>query len=110
MAQESKEITSYRLSRMTNYANVRGVIWLYSGDEAFARLEFRATSVPKKLTVQDYGGGKEVLWVYYPIEAFADVVDILRNEKPVYLTYEKTSGYARVETGDEPTGEGESST
>jgi hypothetical protein len=55
----------------------------------------------------EYGGGREVLYVYYPIEAYRDGVAILRNEKPVVLTYEKTMGYARVETGGEPVGEGE---
>ena len=70
---------------------------------------FLDTGVPEKLIVQDYGGGLKILWVFYPIQAFADVVDILRNEKPVHLTYEKTVGYARIETGMEPVGEGEDS-
>lgn len=110
MTQEIKEITKYTLSRMTNFSNVRAVIWLYSGNEAFARLVFLARQVPKKLIVQDYGGGRKILWVYYPIEAISDIVDILRNEKPVHLVYEKTMGYARVVTGAEPVGEGEDAT
>ncbi len=109
MAQENVEIKSYSVSRMTNYSDVRAVIWLTDqSDQWFARLAFHETNVPKKLTVQNYGGSMgEILWVYYPIEAFPDALDILRNEKPVSLTFEKTSGYARITTGLEPVGEGE---
>jgi len=106
MAQESKEITSYTLSRMTNFTNIRAVINLYNTNAHFARLEFYPDAVPQKITVQD-SGGVQIITAHYPIEAFPDIIDILRNEKPVKFVYEKIMGYARVETGKEPAGEGE---
>ena len=108
MAQENTLIKSYSLSRMTNFSNVRGVIWLYNEmDAPFARLAFYASNTPTNLIVQDYGDGEFILWAHYPIEAYPDVIDILRNEEPVWLTYEKSMGYARVSSGQEPVGEGE---
>lgn len=109
MAQEFQTIDKYSLSRLTNFSNVRAVIWLFSGGKTVARLEFRATDVPTKLTVHQYPTG-EVLWIYFPIEAYPDIVDLLRHEGPVILTYDKQVGYARLETGEEPVGEGENAT
>lgn len=105
MAQESKTIDKYSLSRMTNFSNTRAVIWLSAGGQWVARLEFRAGDVPQKITTS---GG--ILQVYYPIEAYPDIVDMLRNESPVLLTYDLNMGYARLETGLEPVGELEKAT
>ena len=108
MAQENTLIKSYTLSRLTNFSNVRGVIWLYNEmDAPFARLAFYASNTPANLIEQDYGNGEFILWVHYPIEAYPDVVDLLRNEEPVRLVFEKSVGYARVSSGLEPVGEGE---
>jgi hypothetical protein len=108
LPEETKVISSYGLRRMTNFSATRAIIWLYSGDDGFARLAFLGpeVEVPKKLEVKDYEG-REVLWIYYPIEAYRDVVDMLRNEKPVRLTYQKSAGYAHLDTGKEPVGEEE---
>ena len=101
------EIKKYDLARMTNHSNVRAVIFLYSSNESvIARLEFQAENVPTNVTVQNPGTTNEQIRAYYPIEAYPDVADILRNEKPVWFTCSKELGYARVETGKEPVGEG----
>lgn len=105
MAQEFTTIDMYSLSRLTNFSNVRAVIWLFSGGKTVAPLEFRAGDIPQKISSS---GG--ILQVYCPIEAYPDIVDMLRNETPVILTYDLNMGYARLETGAEPVGEGENAT
>ncbi len=109
MSQEFKQIDKYDLSRMSNSGGLLATIWLHSKTTVIAKLEFRDTNVPKKLKMQQYQWGT-VPFIYYPIEAFPHIVDILRNEKPVWLTYSVSMGYARITTDAEPIGEGEDST
>ena len=45
--------------------------------------------------------------LYYPIAAFPEIIDLLRNEEPTYVVYHETSLYGRIQTGQEPAGEGE---
>lgn len=48
------------------------------------------------------------IWVHYRWEDFPQVMDLLRNEKPVYLRY-VAGGWnmASIDTSAEPVGEGE---
>ena len=45
--------------------------------------------------------------IHFPLAQFATVLDILRNEKPLYLGVVATNGIATIATNDEPVGEGE---
>ena len=47
--------------------------------------------------------------IQYPISKFSFIVDILRNEKPLFVGYwaNKFGKYGRICTGKEPVGEGE---
>ena len=49
------------------------------------------------------------VYLQYPISKFPYIVDVLRNEKPIFVGYwENTYGkYGRICTGKEPVGEGE---
>jgi hypothetical protein len=49
------------------------------------------------------------IYLQYAMSKFSYVVDILRNEKPIYIGYwENQYGkYGRICTGEEPVGEGE---
>ena len=42
-----------------------------------------------------------------PASRLHDVVDMLRNESPVYLRWQESTKNAYLSTGQEPTGEGE---
>ena len=46
---------------------------------------------------------------YYPPETYLEVIDLLRNEKPLYLDFqdEPGSNYGIITTRKEPVGEGE---
>ena len=47
---------------------------------------------------------------HYPAEVYPQVLDLLRNEKPVYVEFEARPGnIANIRTSAEPVGEGENS-
>ena len=43
----------------------------------------------------------------YKFDWFKNVIDMLRNEKPVYFTWDQSAQMARITTDDEPVGEEE---
>ncbi len=45
--------------------------------------------------------------LYYPYSKLSDVLDILRNEKPVYFGFIESTKVGYVATKKEPVGEGE---
>lgn len=51
--------------------------------------------------------GQFVFDVYYCIKDWEAVLDILRNESPVYFNYNDTNNAAQIYTGEEPVGEEE---
>lgn len=48
-------------------------------------------------------------YIQYPISKFSLIIDILRNEKPLFVGYwqNQFGQYGRIFTGKEPVGEGE---
>jgi hypothetical protein len=50
---------------------------------------------------------KNVFDVYYHTADWGAIIDLLRNETPVYFNYHETSNAAQIYTGDEPVGEEE---
>ncbi len=51
--------------------------------------------------------GQNLFDVYYRITDWEAILDVLRNETPVYFNYQDTNNTAQIYTGDEPVGEGE---
>ena len=45
---------------------------------------------------------------YFGSSYWQPLLDVLRNESPVYFNYSDTSNAAQIYTGNEPVGEGES--
>ncbi|MBI3939674.1 MAG: hypothetical protein HY315_02465 [Acidobacteria bacterium] len=67
-------------------------------------LEFNGVSGPLP-QAQDVGG---IYHLYYRRTALPDVVDMLRNERPVYLVYQPEGvNNSCIQTIGEPAGEGE---
>lgn len=50
-------------------------------------------------------GGAVYLW--YRRALFPSIVDMLRNENPIYLLWDEASGQGYISTSTEPVGEGE---
>jgi hypothetical protein len=51
--------------------------------------------------------GQNVFDVYYHMDAWEAILDVLRNEKPVFFSFHDTNNAAQIYTGEEPVGEGE---
>jgi hypothetical protein len=49
-----------------------------------------------------------IINAFMPLEKLHPVLDILRNEKPVFFSLNKQYNWAAIKTGTEPTGEEES--
>jgi hypothetical protein len=51
--------------------------------------------------------GQNIFDVYYHMDAWEPLIDVLRNEGPVYFNYSELHKAAQIYTGQEPIGEGE---
>ena len=77
-------------------------IELIQGKRRLARLHFTSQYTLKKAERNE--AGEYVL--YFSYDELDRVVDLLRNEKPVYLLWRGPDD-TRISTGPEPVGEGE---
>ena len=83
----------------------RSIIGLYGDSGLIAGLYFH--NDPSTLPDQDHIPDTGQPMLHYPVEDFANVIDLLRNESPVY--YRQVGGWsmASISTSMEPVGEGE---
>ena len=61
----------------------------------------------KTLPENHYDSRSKLVYLRYPMSMFANIIDILRNEKPIFFSYSKNSNMGYFRTGKEPVGEGE---
>jgi hypothetical protein len=73
--------------------------------EGKAILRFVSGELPENST--EKLGSKTIFYVYYENEMYKDVIDILRNEKPLYFYYNNVNHESYITTEDEPVGENE---
>lgn len=80
-------------------------IWLKGGGKYIGQLIFQpdGTSLPPDKMANGQAN------LYYHLENFETVVDVLRNEKPMYLLFSGSGpGFENgIKTTEEPLGEGE---
>lgn len=85
----------------------RAIIGLRNDSDALigaAYFHHHATMMPMADTQRSSG----YISCHYPAEEYAHVLDLLRNEKPVYVEFEVRPGnIANIRTSAEPVGEGE---
>jgi hypothetical protein len=79
------------------------VILLYSGSGYLASVYFSTEEEPLRPAEQFSNG---TYGLYYDYQELQIVLDMLRNEKPVYLIYNGARN-TRLSTAPEPVGEGE---
>ena len=87
----------------------------YSNDDGFVLLpsEFELLcfpwSHPEDTALPDNRkrSGQKIFDVYYPMSSWGAVLDVLRNESPVYFNYSDSSNAAQIYTDREPVGEEE---
>ncbi|HKV11802.1 MAG TPA: hypothetical protein VJ725_26885 [Thermoanaerobaculia bacterium] len=76
---------------------------------AFAFLDFYPEGTPlPPLRQATHASGRQIYYVSYRYEQLANVLDLLRNEKPIKFFYRDDNLAAYLTTADEPVGEGES--
>ncbi len=86
----------------SGYGNNRSVLRLKDRNREVAYVHFvpEGQAIPND-TVLSSG----FIRMYMPESALPGVIDMVRNESPIYIYYAAGSGFLR--TGDEPIGEGE---
>jgi len=101
------EIKSYRIFLDSGTQKIRNLTTIHlfdTVDELIGVINFFEEGL-------EVDGSKDFDHVYlqYPISKFPYIVDVLRNEKPIYIGYweNKYGRYGRICTGKEPVGEGE---
>jgi hypothetical protein len=90
------------------HAGHQSILLYDTTDRFFARINFRPNEDLTGMQATTLGG---LPWFHisYPLSDYQVVIDILRNEKPVYLHFEGTQQLPMVylSTFREPIGEGE---
>jgi len=78
-------------------------IWLKSAGKFFAQLIFKAdgTTLPADALVSTQPN------IYYHLQDLSNIVDLLRNEKPVYLLWSGPTSENGIKTTAEAVGEAE---
>ena len=104
----SAQLVTYNAYYMGKRAdNVRAVIYAKDADEhlrTYLIFAENGTDLPNCSESNIQG----VKWcrIWYHIDQFPAVIDILRNEQPVWVHYNSPT-FASIATGSEPIGEGE---
>ncbi len=83
------------------YQNNRAQICVYNGATVLGYVRFHDSGMPFPNDSQSGG----LITMHLPSTMFENVLDVLRNEKPI--NYYFASGHAFLGTSTEPVGEGE---
>ncbi|MBV5304720.1 MAG: hypothetical protein JZU70_11075 [Chlorobium sp.] len=76
--------------------------------DAFAFLRFFPDSIPLPANSKTtHVSGKPMFYVSYKYAQLANVIDLLRNEKPIRFFFADDTKASYLTTSDEPVGEGE---
>jgi len=95
------EIDDYEVMYSANKYPPR--IWLKNKGKYIGQLIFKpkgAVLPPDKVNPGDD-------WLYYHLDDFQNVLDLLRNEMPVFLSVGGAGAENGIRTNEEPVGEGE---
>jgi len=98
------EITSYKYELRRMRSSTVAVAWLSSAERLVCAIAFVDGSGPMPPQRQSPAG---VVSFTLRASALPVMIDMLRNEKPVYFTWGKERGFASVSTAAEAVGEGE---
>ncbi len=110
MDQINREINQYWVHFQSgktekNKIYPRAIIKCYHDDEFLVQLNFY--SEKRTLPVNYHDEKFNLIYLRYPISMYGHILDILRNEKPIYFSYSPKTNLGFIRTGKEPVGEGE---
>lgn len=101
---DSIELRGYQYELFASrLANVLAHMRLYAEHGVVGHVEFLADGEPLPPAERPPSGQHRL---YYPFSSLPMVVDLLRNEKPIFLVWAGAAG-SRLSTSPEPVGEGE---
>ena len=83
----------------------RTIIKCYHGDEYVLQASFYPDK--KSLPPNYHDVNSKLVYLRYSMSMYGHILDILRNEKPIYYSYYENSKLGYIRTGKEPVGEGE---
>ncbi|TFG04585.1 MAG: hypothetical protein EU536_04325 [Promethearchaeota archaeon] len=81
------------------------IISLWEEDSIRGYLNFFPNTVD--LPNPSYNEKDKVVQLYFHVEHFDVICDLLRNEKPIFINYQSPPPFATLRTGKEPIGEEE---
>jgi hypothetical protein len=97
-------IGSYQIMDFVGLHN--NPVYLYMRDDSNSYrgyIDFREEFAGPPVSVHSNG----IINAHMPLKKLHYILDILRNEKPVYFSVDKKGSWAAIKTGLEPTGEEE---
>ncbi len=107
MAFVTSEINSYKVVRYAkgqDASNLRAFIHCYYNNENVASLVFYDDD--SNIPVNNQNPGQRVN-LNYPISAFAELLNVMQHEKPLYFGFITTNKLGYLSTTSEPVGEEE---
>jgi hypothetical protein len=105
------EIKKYDVSYYAGGKNARAypyraIIGLRDESDAFVAAAYFHLS-PATMPTGDTQKATGLISCHYSAHDYSQVLDILRNEKPVYVEFDQRTNVANIRTSAEPVGEGE---
>ena len=106
----SSEITEYWVHFQAGpienkLTHPRTIIKCYHDNEYSLQASFYPEQ--QKLPENYYDVNSKLVYLRYPMSMYSYVLDILRNEKPIYFSFSEKTKLGYIHTGKEPVGEGE---
>ena len=83
----------------------RVIVKCYHNDDFLLQINFYRDD--KKPPENYYDVNNKLVYMRYRLSMYPNIIDLLRNEKPIYFSYSQKSKVGYVRTGKEPVGEGD---
>jgi hypothetical protein len=83
----------------------RVIIKCYHDDDFVVQANFYPDN--KSLPENYHDVNSKLVYLRYPLSMYSSIIDILRNEKPIYFSFSDKTKLGYIRTGKEPIGEGE---
>ena len=102
------KIDSYQIQYFagSNKAELKAFIWLFDEKNDSAG-DIKFYNNPDHIPPQDTMSHAGFISCHLTADRYAEVVDLLRNEGPIFLHFSETQDLAYLSTAAEPVGEGE---
>ncbi len=82
----------------------RALVKCYHDDNFVVQMNFYPDN--KNIPENHYDKRNKLVYLRYPMSMYPNVIDLLRNEKPIYFSYSVSLKMGHLRTGKEPIGEG----